>query len=263
MKIHSFSAKSILVAVVLTSAAIFITKPSISQEAVKKDSGKKVTLKIYTNENGKKTVIDTTMEMPATGMNDTITEEFDKIIEMDKDGKHACVKIRKMPEGFNYKFDMPCQPECNMAFDELENLDWERMAPGQQLDELTWDEMVPGQERRIMRREGHGQWLNDILGEIPMDRVVSYSIKDRKNGKRIIIDLNDAPMFERQDKVIIIREPGGTPRNYKTPHRKMRVYVTPDSDNQMEQTPALPEAPDTPPPPPPVPDKSAPKKPKI
>jgi hypothetical protein len=40
-----------------------------------------------------------------------------------------------------------------------------------------------------------------------MSRVKSYSIKDRKNGKRIIIDVEDAPLVTEHDNVIILRNP--------------------------------------------------------
>ncbi len=115
-------------------------------------------------------------------MNDSITQEFEKI-------------------------EMPCPPKCPMALDDMEIMEWEGMAPPQGMDEQMRERMGPGSERRMMRMEGHGPTLNDMLGNIPMYRVVSYSIKDRKGGKRITIDLNDAPMFGRQEKIIIMREP--------------------------------------------------------
>jgi hypothetical protein len=51
--------------------------------------------------------------------------------------------------------------------------------------------------------------LSDVLGDIPMSRVNSYSIKDRKNGKRIIIDIDDAPLVEKQERVVYLKNAPG------------------------------------------------------
>jgi hypothetical protein len=91
--------------------------------------------------------------------------------------------------------------------------------------------------------EGEGQSLNDLLGDIPMDRVKHYSIKDTKNGKKIVIELENGPIVEKHNQVIIIREPGRPNRNARKGQKNVKVYVTPDS----------PETPDVPPPPPPPP----------
>lgn len=239
-------------AVVLT---IFITRPVVSQETDKKESHKTITLKIVSDDNGKTTVIDTVMELPDSGMVDSMKHEIEKVIELSKDGKHACVRVRKMPAGFNYDFDFPCLPECPMALKELEEFDWEGFEPGRDIEEDVWEEMAPGPQHRIIRSGRNMQTLNDVLGDIPMDRVLSYSIKDRKNGKRIVIDLDDAPMFERQNKVVIIREPGRMHRYGKQPQRKMKVYMNTGEDGQMDKNAEIPATPDAPPPPPPPPGK--------
>jgi hypothetical protein len=87
-----------------------------------------------------------------------------------------------------------------------------------------------------------------------MDRVVGYTIKDRKHGKRIVIDLNDAPMFERQERVIVLRDPGKMHRKRDNQERQMRVIVDTDDDKSI---------PPPPPPPPAQPDNKSPKHPKI
>jgi hypothetical protein len=185
--------------------AIFITKPAVSQEPAKTESYKKITMKIVSDDNGKVTIYDTTMEMPDSAMVDSLKNEIEKVIILGKGGKHARIRYHCMPEEFNYKFEMPDMPECHMNLKELEDLDLEGMLESGDMDESMCKHIAPGCER-IIRSGGKGQSLNDLLGDIPMDRVVSYSIKDRKNGKRIIIDLNDAPMFEKKAKVIVIRK---------------------------------------------------------
>jgi hypothetical protein len=238
------------VAVIL---AIFITRPAFSQETGNKESHKKVVMKIVTTDNGKTTMIDTTMEMPDSAMMDSIRDVMEKVIMVGK-GKHGRMKIRCMPQGFNYDFEMPCIPECPMGLEGFEELELEGMVPGGDMEEGDWDEMTPRSERRFMRSGGGGQTLNDMLGEIPMDRVVSYSIKDNKHGKRIIIDLNDAPTFERQDRVIVIREPGRAQHNRKSTERKVKVYMNADKDDDTKEG-NTPDQSAPPPPPSPKPVK--------
>ena len=262
MKINSVRFKIALVFGVATILAIFITRPVHSQETTKKESHKKIVLKIVSDDNGKTTVIDTTMEIPDSTMIDSIRKEIDKVIVLGEGGKHARFKIHNMPQGFAYDFDIPPPPDCLKEPEELEDFDWEGMAPDCDMAERIWERAAPGQYRRVMRSGGHEQTLNDILGEIPMDRVVSYSIKDRKNGKRIIIDLNDAPMFEKQDRVIVIREPGRMQHNRTHPGRQVKVYMNSDDDAKLDNSSEPPPPPPVPPPPV-KPDKTSPKKPKI
>jgi hypothetical protein len=191
-----------------TMMAIFITRPAVSQETAKTESHKKIVMKIISDDNGKITVTDTTMVMTDSSMVDSIEQEMVKVVKIGKGGKHARVRYHNMPQAYNFDFDVPCPPDCQMDLDELEGFDPEEMSRVRDMEERLRDCRGFGSEWFNMQSHGKGQTLNDLLGEIPMDRVVSYSIKDRKNGKRIIIDLNDAPMFERQEKIVIIREPG-------------------------------------------------------
>jgi hypothetical protein len=248
MKINSVKIYFAMLFCTIAFMAIFITGPAFSQESGGKEPPKKVIIKIISDDNGKTTVIDTTMEIADPSMMDSVQKEFDKVIMIGKGGRHPHFNCRNLPQGFSYDFDVPPLPDCPLDLDEPEGLEWEGMAPGP--------------ERRIMRNGGNHKTLTDVLGDIPMDRVVSYSIKDRKNGKRIIIDLNDAPVIERQDRVIVIREPGRMDRNRYHSERKVRVYVDPDDDVQTFETPASPD-PLMAPPPPAKPDNTSPKKPKI
>ncbi|MCX6268257.1 MAG: hypothetical protein NTW16_13005 [Bacteroidetes bacterium] len=243
MKTYSGNLKIAVTFAAVLLSAIFITRPAFSQETSKKESSKKVVIKIVSDDNGTTTMIDTTMEIPDSMMMESVREEIDKVIAIGKDGKHACVKFHKMPRGFAYDFDVPGTLEPPLQFDELEGFDCEKWAEDCEMEDFMSERMPPPGRGGAMRAGGRGQTLNDILGEIPMDRVVSYSIKDRKDGKRIIIDLDDAPMFERSNKVIIIREPGRNNRRMHHPERQVKVVV--NSDDSVPP----------PPPPPPPPDK--------
>ena len=111
-----------------------------------------------------------------------------------------------------------------------------------EVEDVMLECMPPGGQGCEMSAGRHPRTLNDFFGEIPMERVVSYSIRDRKGGKRIIIDLNDAPIFERPNNVIVIREPGRI--NSRMHHPEHQVKVVVNSDDSV-------------PPPPPPPDKKS------
>jgi hypothetical protein len=262
MKNCSIAGKIALLSGITMILAIFVAMPVFSQETAKKESQKKIVLTIVSDDNGKTTKIDTIIEMPDSAMVDSIKKEIEQVIVLGEGGKHARLKMHNMPQGFDYKFDFPDPPDCPMAFDDLREFDFEGMGPCCEKGDFAKGYWFPGPEcREIGSGEGN-QSLQDLLGRIPMDRVVSYSIKDRKNGKRIIIDLDNAPVFEKHEKVIVIREPGRDPRAHGQHDRRVKVSVNSKDDQQLDKLP-VPATPPTVPPPPPPPDKSDTKKPKI
>jgi len=260
MKTYSSKFKIALLIGAASILAIFITRPAHSQEAAKKESGKTITLKIISDDNGKTTIIDTTMEMADSAIVDSITNEINKVIIMGKGGRHARIKMRNMPEGFNYNFEIPPIPENTMALEDLDRIEWEGSDPGYNEEDFLWQGRASHPERRIMRFDDQRQMLSDILGDIPMDRVASYSIKDRKGGKRIVIDLNDAPLIDRPDRVIVIREPARMKRYKHNPERQVKVIVNTDDDEQTKVVTESSSSETVPPPPPPPPPPAKPEK---
>jgi hypothetical protein len=266
MKIYSAKFKIALLFGVIMILAIFIAKPVFSQETAKKESHKKIVMKIISDDNGKTTIIDTTMEVPDSTMIDSVKKEIEKVIVLGNGGKHARYKIRSMPDEFNYNFEIPPVPECPMDLEELKEFEFEGISPCREMEECFREQMEQAEGPKVIRMGGHRQTLSDILGDIPMDRVVSYSIKDRKNGKRITIDLNDAPLFEEDNRVIVIRDPERKERGRNHPERRMKVYINSGDEKSLDQAPEPPAPPSVPPPPPPPanqPEKTSPKKPKI
>ncbi len=255
MKINSTSFKIALIFGAAMILSIFVINTAFSQEPAKKESHKKIVIKIVSDDNGKTTMIDTTMEIPDSTVVDSIKNEIKKVIEMGKGGKHAHFKFHQMPQGFNYDFDIPSSHEFPMGVEELEDIECDGMIPGGEMEDCCFGRMSPGGQPRIMRSGGHQQTLNDLLGEIPMDRVVSYSIKDRKNGKRIIIDLDNAPVFEQKDRVIVIRDSGRMQHDRNSPKRQVKVTINSDDDVKSDKSSVQPEPPSVPPPPPVQPNK--------
>jgi hypothetical protein len=78
--------------------------------------------------------------------------------------------------------------------------------------------------KRSLSRLGNGS-LSELLGDIPLERVKKYSVKDRKNGKRIVIDVEDGPFFGSKNNRVIIK---GTPHmkhSYMYPKKDVKVII--------------------------------------
>jgi hypothetical protein len=116
-----------------------------------------------------------------------------KVICITKGGKSMVHCKPGCPEMFEYKFDMECDGE-------------KAMAPGccEKFLNFNHEGLIPTEGFQWMPNNNE-QTLGGLLGDIPMSRVKSYKIQDKKNGKRIIIDIEDAPIMPEQKEVIIIR----------------------------------------------------------
>lgn len=213
---------------------IFITHPGFSQDTTKTKGDKKVRIiaKVITDKDGKTQEFDTTinlnrdlkpgeekellgdfekrfgdlgdqmkhleiemndMNLPDSGMMDSIQQLTEKAMKLSGHmGKyHFRHNISPHAYNYNFDFDIPDVPEPPQPL--IEEFDDD--APGMLHDRI---------QGMMNNREGS---LNSVLGDIPMDHVKSYSIKETKHGKRITIELNDEPLIERQEKVIIMRSP--------------------------------------------------------
>ncbi len=262
MKTNAINSKSTLLLIAAVLLAIFITRPVFSQEKAKKESYKKIVVKVVSDDNGKTTVIDTTMEYPDSTMIDSIQNEINKVIVVGKGSRHNRIYMRKSPGGKESTFTIKCTPDCKMDMKEMEDMEIGNMVPGQPMEDFDMAGMDPMECMRMMHPGGNGQTLNDLLGEIPMDRVVSYKIKDTKNGKRITIDLKDAPLFEQHPRVVVIRDSERKGHGNGHQNKQMKIYMksikghSSEGDQEEEVTPP------PPPPPPPAtePGKEAPKK---
>jgi hypothetical protein len=205
--------KSIALIMLITGLLTFILSFNVEAQDSLKTKGQKgvVVLKIQKDDNGKTTVIDTTFTITTPDGQ----EELEKYLK-----KHEA-ELKNLDEELDYDFDIPCSPDIpSPHFPGFEGFE---------------GEFMPGCDMRVFRYDNKRQTLSDIIGDIPMDRVKSYSIKDRKNGKRITIDIEDVPLFEKQDKVIVIREPGRPPHKKDQSERQMKVIIKSDDDTQIKK----------------------------
>jgi hypothetical protein len=245
---------------------IFITRPGFSQDTTKMKGDKKVRIvaKIVEDKNGKREEFDTTinldrrmpgeekemmkdfemrfkdlgeqmkelevemneMRLPDSGMMDSVQRLTERAFRFHggPGNMHFRHNLNPRAFDFDYNFEMPEFNESPQKF--LREFKDEN------------DHEMFNQENRRMGK-GKDESLNDILGNIPLDRVKSYSIKDTKDGKRIVIELNNEPFIEHHRDVIIIRSPRPEGRPGQDPRHQMRKRVI-----IKEQTPEKEEEPD-------------------
>jgi hypothetical protein len=284
MKKHQNISRISLIALIAGLLTSVMSFPVVAQSSAKTGSKKGVVvLKIKKEDNGKSTVIDTTFTITTPAGQKALEEymeqyekELGKVSEelenievlVDMPGSPdslvndsiikrlrvtgkdmRCPRFRWLdkPEGFDYEFDVPC-PHVFPPSD----------IPDEGFEEEYW----PGHDIRLFQYGNDRHTLSGVIGDIPMDRVKSYSIKDTKHGKRIIIDIEDAPVLNKKDRIIIIREPGGPAGRRGHSDRQMKVIIHPDSDRQTEK-PDEQSSPSSPPGKQGNPDDSTPKKPGI
>lgn len=231
---------------------IFITRPGFSQDTTKMKGDKKVRIvaKIITDKDGKTNEFDTTinldrnlkpgeekelmkgfemrfkdlgdemkdlevemnaMNLPDSGMMDSIQQLTERAMKHQGDLRKFHFRRNFSPRAFNYNynFDMPDLAEPPQPF----------------IREFN-------EENSGGMSEGKGGSLNDLLGDIPMDKVKSYSIKDTKDGKRIVIELNNEPLIEHHREVIILRSPRPDGRHGQGPRHQMKKRIIIREGNQ-------------------------------
>lgn len=265
MKITKCSIRLVMMTSIVLVLVIFIIKPSKAQNQKSEGGSKTMKIKVVKEKDGKKTVFDTTfyagnpmnqeeiavmiknlksdmkdLEMQMKNRNfdytmkaidslemDSLAEGLEKVIVIGDCGKNG--KLGCTPNGYRYDFDfdydIPNIPECPMMWQDFEGEEFNLHFP---------------QPNGILRFNGENEAgsLNELLGKIPMERVKSYSIKDRKNGKRIIIDVENGPMFESGDKTIIIRKsghPAGKKHRHGEQDRNVKVIIKSDEKESKDK----------------------------
>ncbi len=244
---------------------IFITRPGFSQDTTKTKGDKKVRIvaKIITDKDGKTQEFDTTInlnrdlkpgeekemiknfelrvkdlgdemknlevelneiKLPDSGMMDSVQQLTERALRLSGGhGRHFRHNFAPRAFNYDYNFSIPDIPDTPRPFIE-------------EFDDETTPGMIDTEIHGMLR--GKGESLNDLLGNIPMDRVKSYSIKDTKNGKRITIELNDEPIIEHQREVIIMRSPRPDGRHRQGPqhHMQKRIIIR-QGDQEKEEQP--------------------------
>ncbi len=217
MKNISINKSFTMVLGVIIMFAIFITKTTNAQNSGSNEKGKEKTiiLKVVTDKDGEKTEIDTIFTIPEgsdfpegikcmkkireemkgledemreiqvqmfvdqtdSTLMDSLQKSVGKMILLTKGPKDRIRIHREMSGEPDFDLDLPCN------LDQLRKLD--------EFGHQSLDRYWKDPDKRIYRFKNKGETISDILGEIPMERVRNYSVKNTKYGKKIVIEIED------------------------------------------------------------------------
>jgi hypothetical protein len=253
---------SILVICLAAVMTFFLTLPAHSQDTVKKSSRTVIKVKVIKDENGVKTIIDTSFssdrpvnprqmrrmmadldhglrgqrpgrgvyrfnfsdtDFPDSSMMDSIEKDTDRIMMFSKKLRDHHLRGYKLPHEYDLDFDMdipeppfppePPEPGCDPRG--YYNFDPFQGCP-------------PG-----CGRSGEGSLL-DILGDIPLDRIKNFSMKEKKDGTKITIEVERGPVFgfpHSKKNVIIVRPDHGNQYRH-APDKKVEKKVIIKTDKE-------------------------------
>lgn len=246
--------------------AIFIINQGVAQNQSEKDGKQTMKIKVIKEKDGTTTVIDTvitshepmgrneikelinnlkedmkelevgmknmdmdiTMKLSDSIEVDSLRKKIEKVIVMSNNCRNGSFNYHCSPQEYKYNFDVETDlPECQDMW--------------QNFDDEQCDMRLPGTQHKVFRFDDDASGsLNDLLGNIPMERVKSYSIKDHKNGKRIVIDIDDRQTFNSRGNTIIIRgggKPAGMHYRKVNPDRDVKVIIKTDKDDEKQTAP--------------------------
>ncbi len=231
-----YRSRIILLSVMIFSL-IFVVRPARAQNDTAAVSQSRVSMKIVQKTNGDSTVTDTTITFDGP-------YSAEDIRELTKNMKEQARVIREQMK--NYREQMGTLKEFQDQMGALKEFDFDIdipeipdfpdvfMIPGiPDIPPVIFNgdsikvSRKPGPPMRVFRHHssGHGD-LNAVLGDIPMDRVKSLSIKERKNGRKIVIEIDDTPSRRIKKEIIMVRP--------DEKHRKARTYkIKPGSSGMM------------------------------
>jgi hypothetical protein len=263
-------------ALTIILCSIFLTGFVRAQDTKNDTQKKTVKIKVVKEKDGKKSVLDTTIigteslkEKDIDAMMEKLEKEMkglesemkkldlDISVTLDDTGKIDSLKkeIRKVIMLGNGcckgKVDIDCIPHCfNFGFDNIPEI-FEGVE-----NEGNWEDVdgnifyygTPGPEFNFRTQQKHsGGTLSDILGDIPMDRVKNYSIKETKNGKKITIEVDHGPLFESRGNVVVIKDPYAKKKRksrHGTPEQDVKVIIKTDTDEKSGEKTPVPEKPE-------------------
>jgi hypothetical protein len=202
---------------VIIMFAIFITKTTTAQDSRSNEKGKEKTiiLKVVTDKDGEKTEIDTIFTIPEgsdfpegiecmkkireemKGLEDEMKEiQIQMFVdEPDSTLMDSLQKsVRKMvliTKGPKDRIRIHCEKSGEPDFDLDVPYKLEQLRKLDEFGHQGLDRYWKDPDKRIYRFKNKGETISDIIGEIPMDRVRNYSVKNTKYGKKIVIEIED------------------------------------------------------------------------
>ena len=244
----------------LIFSAIFIFPGKISAQDPQKSSKnqKTVQMKIVTTENGKTTVLDTTITTTEPGDLKEYQYQLQVMDDQMKDMEKGMKEMEiELSEGMgDFDIDTLVIDNGDSIHKKIIIRGGRGMGRGNGCDHMRMEDCCPGMpfgfswdgdedENLVFPAPFPGQ-MESILGSIPMGAVKGFKIKEKKGGKRIIIDIDDDyPMMMMQNfnYGIPAPRPARTPRTIII---QKEVNTPPPPPPAAPGVPEPPKAPSTP-----------------
>lgn len=241
--------KPVVLALVAASLTFIFAGSSIAQDTVTKKPQKIVKIKVDMDEDGETVAIDTTFiideDFDAEKFQEAMKEYEIQMKDMGRYLKEMEVELHgeEMEKALQEaKF---VWKEANSEMPRVRRIGRGAGAP-HHLERFAGDRNCfyygpPDNscEPFRIRAPKRGESLSDLLGDIPMSAVKSYKIKETKEGKRIIIDVSDDALFDRDEEIIIWHGDGGTPPPPPPPppptmKKEIKIEKTVDPEEKTE-----------------------------
>lgn len=181
------------VAMLVAVIALFNFTSAMAQEEPDSSMNKTIKIKMITKNGGETKVFDTTLHRSGKLMDEEMSELMKELnLEMSD--------LSREMEDVNMEIEIPELPDIESMMKDYG-------------DCFNFRGAFP--HHRMVPFGGNEQGgLNELLGDIPLERVTSYSVKERKNGKRIVIDIENGPSVDKRKEMIIIQK-GAKPKKVK------------------------------------------------
>lgn len=223
---YSYSARIGLFSVIIPGM-LFMIRPAVAQSDTASVSKSSVTMKIIHKTDGDSIVADTTLTFEGPYSDEEIREMTKSMKEQARALREQMRVLRDQMgvlRDFDIDIDLPEIPDfpdmiMMPEIPDIPSFDFD-------IDSISVPK-TPGPPLRIIHNRPSGRGgLNEVLGDIPMDRVKSLSIREKKNGRKIVIEVDDTPSRRVKKEVIIVRP--------DDKHRKGRTYkIKPGASGMM------------------------------
>ena len=248
MRTTHYFKEIVLVTGIAFILTMLLSKTSFSQDkAGNKEPKGTVRLRIEKDENGQKTVIDTSFNLNdkkgKDGYEIFMKEHGTPAAVHDKAMKEVEIRIKDLGKTDSLDLDSLAGIEKNIRVftDDGKHFSIEGLGDAESFDvpeppappepPMWMDNDIPMPSGI---QEGSGNLL-DVLRSIPMNRVRNFSIKENKHDTRIIIDVDRSSILEMapmQHRMMYMNHPGQHVHQGHSGHQKMERRIIIEKENE-------------------------------
>ena len=220
--------------------SFFLAETITAQDSLVKKPQKVIKVTVNTGDDDETITIDTTFiiddQVSKEAFEEAMAEYEEQMENLEKEFQEIEVNV----DGFNWSSkDIPRLMKVFESGKMPRHMDCVRVNPS--LKEMSW--LSNCREPRIgvphvrMIDRNRGETLSDVLGDIPMSAVKSYKIKETRNGKKIIIEVDDdyQDRHMERDLYIINEEPPLPPPPPDSPRLEREIFIEKEAPGKPDQ----------------------------